>query len=52
MTDGVDGARARIAAARTMVSDFGVATECGMGHRPAETIARLLEIHAEVSDPL
>ena len=51
MTDGVDGARSRIAAARAVMSDFGVATECGMGRRPAETIARLLEIHAEVSDP-
>lgn len=52
MTDGVDGARARIEAARSVVSDFGVAAECGLGRRPAETIPDLLEIHANVSAPL
>ena len=28
---------------------FGVATECGMGRRPPETIPELLRIHAAVS---
>ena len=51
ITDGVDGTNARIAAARSVVTDFGVATECGLGRRPAETIPDLLEIHASVSDP-
>lgn len=49
ITDGTDGARPRIAAARRFVDDFGVATECGFGRRPAETIPALLDLHAEVS---
>ena len=51
MTDGVEGANARIAAAQTVVTEFGVATECGFGRRPAETIPDLLEVHAGVADP-
>ncbi|MBV9359667.1 MAG: hypothetical protein JO023_29505, partial [Chloroflexi bacterium] len=50
-TDGVDGARRRIQAARRARSDFGVATECGMGRRPPATIPALLELHAQVSAP-
>ena len=49
-TDGVEGARRRIGAARRSVRDFGVATECGLGRRPPETIPALLDLHAEVSD--
>ena len=52
ITDGVHGANARIAAAQTVVSDFGVATECGFGRRPSETIPDLLEVHAGVADPI
>ena len=51
MTDGVAGTQARIAAAQSVVADFGVATECGFGRRPAETIPGLLDIHASVSEP-
>ena len=47
-TDGVEGTRRRIAAAEKVVPDFGIATECGMGRRPPETISELLRIHAEV----
>jgi len=56
--DGEDGARRRIAAAQKVVSDFGVATECGMGRRPperggtADTLHSLLELHAAVADPV
>lgn len=50
--DGVEGARQRIAAARRAVTDFGVATECGMGRRPAETIPELLRIHSAVAAPV
>jgi hypothetical protein len=49
LTDGVEGTRRRIASAQRVVSEFGVATECGLGRRPPETIPRLLEIHAEVA---
>jgi hypothetical protein len=46
---GVDGAKARIAAARRYVPQFGIATECGMARaRSEETVRKLLKIHAEV----
>jgi hypothetical protein len=47
--DGVDGAKARIAAARHYAPDFGIATECGMARsRSEETVRTLLKIHADV----
>jgi hypothetical protein len=47
--DGVDGARARIAAARRHAPPFGIATECGMARaRSEETVRALLQIHADV----
>src|SRR5215216_831280 len=47
--DGVDGARARIAAARRYMPDFGIATECGMARARSEAIVRsLLKIHADL----
>jgi methionine synthase II (cobalamin-independent) len=51
LTDGVAGTQQRIKAAREVVPhiDFGVATECGLGPRPAETIPELLQIHAAVA---
>ncbi len=51
-TDGVEGARQRIEAAQRVGSDFGIATECGLGRRPPETIPDLLRIHAEVTDSI
>jgi hypothetical protein len=48
-TDGVGGALRRIAAAKQVVSDFGVATECGFGRRPPETIPALIDLHREVA---
>ena len=48
-TDGMDGTRRRIAAASRVRPDFGIATECGFGRRPPETVRRLLEIHAEAA---
>lgn len=48
LTDGVEGARRRIAAAEQVIAEFGVATECGMGRRDPATIERLLAIHAAV----
>jgi hypothetical protein len=49
-TDGVDGARKRLATARRYVTDFSVGTECGLGRRDPRTIPELLRIHAEVAD--
>lgn len=51
-TDGVEGTRRRIETARRHVGEFGVATECGFGRRPAEQIPDLLRIHREVSSPV
>ena len=48
-TDGEVGSRARITTASRHTQRFGVATECGMGRRPPETIPELLRIHARVS---
>ncbi len=47
--DGPAGARARIAAARRYVPEFGIATECGMARaRSQATVLSLLETHAAV----
>jgi hypothetical protein len=48
-TDGVDGTRRRMAAARKVVKDFGIATECGLGRRDPNTIPELLRIHADAA---
>lgn len=47
LTDGLDGAKARIAAASQFRDDFGIATECGFGRRPPHTIEPLLQLHAQ-----
>ncbi|ALX65675.1 hypothetical protein [Microbacterium sp. XT11] len=49
--DGVDGAERRIEAARRFVSEFGVATECGIGRAPEGTTEGILQTHAEVASP-
>jgi len=49
-TDGVAGTRRRIAAASTVRRDFSIATECGMGRRPRDTIEPLLRFHAEAAE--
>jgi hypothetical protein len=45
LTDGIEGAERRVAAARQFREDFGIATECGLGRRPPETIPSLLQLH-------
>jgi hypothetical protein len=48
--DGVEGTQKRIATASKYVSDFGIATECGMARsRTPELVRKLLEIHAGAS---
>jgi len=44
-TDGVEGTRKRIATAARHRAAFGIATECGLGRRPPETVEPLLRIH-------
>jgi hypothetical protein len=48
-TDGVEGARKRIETARQFVPTFGIATECGFGRRPPETVEPLMAIHRAVA---
>jgi hypothetical protein len=48
-SDGLSGAKKRIAAARKAIKGFGIATECGLGRRKAETIPELLGIHAQAA---
>jgi hypothetical protein len=48
--DGVAGTQKRMAAAKKVVDNFGIATECGLGRRHPETLLQLLRIHAEVVD--
>jgi hypothetical protein len=49
LSDGIEGARHRMVAAGRFVSDYGIATECGLGRRPAETIPALLALHRDVA---
>ncbi|MBF6221452.1 hypothetical protein IU479_25455 [Nocardia abscessus] len=51
-TDGRAGALQRIEAARGAIAEFGIATECGMGRRPADQIPALFDLHAELADTL
>jgi hypothetical protein len=48
-TDGVEGAKKRLATARKYAPNFAIATECGFGRRDPRTIPDLLRIHAEVA---
>jgi hypothetical protein len=51
-TDGVEGTRRRIEIAQRAAPAFGVATECGFGRRPPETVPDLMRLHAEVASPV
>ena len=50
MTGGIEGTRRRIAAAARVVDDFGIATECGFGRRPPDTIPDLFRQHVEAAE--
>ncbi len=52
LSDGAEGTRRRIEAAARHVERFGVATECGFGRRPADSIVPLMQVHTAVSQPL
>jgi hypothetical protein len=49
-TDGAEGTRRRIMTAEKFLPRFLIATECGFGRRPPQTIPGLLAIHAEVAE--
>jgi methionine synthase II (cobalamin-independent) len=48
-SDGVDGARKRIEAAKTVVDRFGIGAECGMGRRDPGTIVDFLRLHRQLA---
>ncbi len=50
LTDGVEGARQRMAQVGRHLKDYGLATECGFGRRDASTIAALFDLHATLAD--
>lgn len=52
LSDGLDGARERVAAARAYRDEFGVATECGLGYHAPGEIAPLLRLHRDVAEQL
>jgi len=47
--DGAEGAARRIAAAAPYATEFGVATECGIGRAPVGSTEGILRTHAEVA---
>jgi len=49
-TDGVEGTKNRLAAAKKYAGKFAIATECGFGRRDPRTIPELLRMHAAVAD--
>lgn len=51
LTDGAEGTKQRIATAERVVPTFGIATECGFGRRPPETVRELLAVHATALAP-
>ena len=51
-TDGLEGSLRRLEVATRYADRFGIATECGFGRRPRETITELLEIHRAVAQAL
>jgi hypothetical protein len=49
-TDGIAGSKARLETARTVLSNFSIATECGFGRRNPATVDELLRVHAAVAN--
>ena len=48
--DGTDGTLRRMQAARTTVTDFGIATECGIGRsRTPDMVREILRVHGETA---
>jgi hypothetical protein len=49
-TDGLDGARRRMASANRYLTTYSVATECGFGRRDPATIPELLALHVAAAE--
>lgn len=51
--DGTAGALRRVKAARKVVADFGIATECGLGRcKTPDDVRKLLALHADIARQL
>lgn len=51
-TDGVEGARERIAVAKKYLKNFGIAAECGFGREPPAKVPGILKLHRQIADEL
>ena len=51
-TDGVEGTGRRLTIAKRHIGNFGIATECGFGRRPGETLPELMRVHREIAELL
>ena len=49
ITGGLEGTKRRLATAKKVISEFGIATECGFGRRAPDTIVPLLQQHREAA---
>jgi len=49
LTGGLDGIKQRMATARRHLGSFAIATECGFGRRPPETMPTLIQLHADAA---
>ena len=50
LTDGIEGAKRRIAAAGPHIDTFGIATECGLGRsKTPDTVTAILKLYADVA---
>jgi hypothetical protein len=49
MTGGLNGTKQRMATARRHLDRYAIATECGFGRRPPETMPALIQLHADAA---
>lgn len=52
LTGGVDTSLTLLATAKKFATGFGIATECGFGRRPIQSMPDLLAIHRSIADAL
>lgn len=49
LSDGIEGTRNRIAAARKFLDTFAIATECGLTHVPTDKVTETLRLQAQIA---
>jgi hypothetical protein len=52
LADGAEGAVRRAAAARSVLPEFGIAAECGLGRHPDEAAVDVLRSHVQAAEAL